>query len=77
MSDEQELICCPVCKSQRVQFQTWVHVNIGVLSDDTERYCWCNACEEEGNDGEIDYGDCVNLNPAETREGRVLGIGEY
>jgi hypothetical protein len=63
------LICCPVCRSHRLQFQVWVRINSREMLDDTERYCWCDACDEDGNSGEIEYGECLELPANETREG--------
>lgn len=52
-----EKITCPRCGSDRVQLQMWVDANTKEVFDDTERYAWCNQCEDDGNDGEIGWNE--------------------
>lgn len=77
-SDLEKFWACPVCKSHRVQAQMWVRVNTEEVIDDTERYYWCDACEEDRGDGETDH--LIELPAAETREGvapeRVIDASE-
>jgi hypothetical protein len=60
--------CCPDCQSVRVEAQMWVDPNTFDISNDTDRYRWCNACEEAGENGEKKTLD--QLPWAETLEGR-------
>lgn len=46
--------CC-YCGSDHVQCQMWVDANTGEVLDATERYSWCNQCDDEGRDGEQKY----------------------
>lgn len=70
MSHEPIVWTCPTCASCRVQSQMWVRENTNKILDDTGRYHWCDACEEDGNDGEQKY---LTERPlSETREAKLL-----
>ncbi len=50
---------CPECYSDDVLCQMWVNPNTREILDDTDRYRWCNACEERTGDGELKYLELV------------------
>jgi hypothetical protein len=71
---------CPDCHSSNVQAQMWVRANTHEVLDDTERYYWCDECEEgcELTDEEIEQGfggdgeksTLIELKWSETKEGK-------
>ncbi len=64
------VVVCQECKSLRVQTQSWVRANTNEVLDDTGGYCWCDACEDDGGDGEQKYLEEVPV--AECREAMEL-----
>lgn len=70
MSEEPKVWACTTCASCRVQSQMWVTANTSHVLDDTGRYHWCDACEEDGDDGEQKYLTEIPL--SETRESKRL-----
>ncbi len=48
---------CPVCRCADIQGQFWVRINTDPpeVLDDTDRYRWCDGCEERGMDGEFGH----------------------
>jgi hypothetical protein len=75
-TEPEMLYACPNCKSHRVQSQMWVSTNTGEVLSDTDRYAWCQACEDDGRDGEIRSQDLLLIPAAETREGVARIAGE-
>ena len=69
---DQMVLACPECKSSNVQSQYWVHENTREVLDPTERYSWCNNCEEAGNPGEIRFVDLVYIKRSETFEANLV-----
>lgn len=56
---DENVFCCPECKSSRVLAQMWVDANTEEVLDDTGRYYWCNNCEANSEDGELKSLDVV------------------
>lgn len=59
---------CPECKSVRVEMQVWANPNTGAIGVDTERYSWCNHCDESGDAGEIGYTEMLYIDIDECRD---------